>query len=183
MLSEIAKFHSSWVATVKAHGENNFAEDIVQEMYIKVHKYTKPESIFDSKGSLKKGYIFFVLKSILHDFREAKSKIKKEPLDAVSYKLIDEPNFFDSAYEVFISKMDDEIDTWHWYDAQLFNLYKSEYKRELSLRKIGEATDISWVSIHNTIKRCKEKLVEALAEDWQDLQNGDYELLNNNNEK
>ena len=178
MLSEIAKYHSSWVSTVKAHGEKEFAEDIVQEMYLKVHKYTDPKKIFSSDGKLKKGYIFFVLKSILFTFKNGKNKIKKTSLDAVAYKMIDEPNFYDSAYEVFINKMDNEIESWHWYDAQMFNLYKSEYKRELSLRKIAKATDISWVSIHNTIKRCREKLVDKLQEDWEDLQNGDYELLN-----
>ena len=178
MLSEIAKYHSSWVSTVKAHGEKEFAEDIVQEMYLKVHKYTDPKKIFSSDGKLKKGYIFFVLKSILFTFKNEKNKIKKTSLDAVAYKMIDEPNFYDSAYEVFINKMDNEIESWHWYDAQMFNLYKSEYKRELSLRKIAKATDISWVSIHNTIKRCREKLVDKLQEDWEDLQNGDYELLN-----
>lgn len=178
MLSEIAKYHSSWVSTIKAHGEKEFAEDIVQEMYLKVHKYTDPKKIFSSEGKLKKGYIFFVLKSILFTFKNEKNKIKKTSLDSIAYKMVDEPNFYDSAYEVFIKKMDSEIDSWHWYDAQMFNLYKSEYKRELSLRKIAKATDISWVSIHNTIKRCREKLVDKLGEDWEDLQNGDYELLN-----
>lgn len=177
MLSEIAKLHNTWVNTVKGLGEKDYAEDIVQEMYIKVHKYTSPEKIFNKDGSLKKGYIFFVLKSILHDYRDAKSKVRKESLDVVSYKLTDEPNFFESAYEVFLDKMDDEIDSWHWYDAQLFNLYKSEYKRELSLRKIAKGTGISWVSIHNTIKRCREKLVDKLQEDWEDLHNGDLELI------
>ena len=181
LLEEIAKHHSSYVSKVKALGEHQFPEDIVQEMYLKIHKYSKPEQFLDLDGNWKvkklQGYVFFTIKSILYDYREAKNKVRKVNIDEVSYKLTDEPSFYKEAFEILYEKLDEEVNSWHWYDRDLFNLYKSEYKRALSMRKIAKETKISWVSIFNTLKKCKDKVRETLREDYDDLQNGDYELI------
>ena len=169
MLEEVAKYHSEWIRTIKALGENTYAEDIVQEMYLKIYKYTKPETIFTAKG-LKKGYIFFVLKTILHDYRTAKAKINKVGLEAL-YNVSEEEDTYSVDFQEFCVKLDAEVDKWHWYDRDLFTLYKSEYKRDLSLRKIAKGTGISWVSIHNTINKCKDKVRDNLKNDWDKLNN------------
>ena len=168
MLEEVARFHKEWVRTINALGENTYAEDIVQEMYLKIHKYTNPETIFNKKGELRKGYIFFVLKTILHDYRKAKAKINKVGLEAL-YNVSEDEDTYTEEFQEFCIKLDKEVKNWHWYDRDLFTLYKSEYKRELSLRKIAKGTGISWVSIHNTIKICKDKVRDNLRDDWDEL--------------
>ena len=47
----------------------------------------------------------------------------------------------------------------------------------MSIRKIAEETNISWVSIFNTLKKCKEELKELFNEDYEDLNNEDYERI------
>ena len=37
-LNEVAKYHEQWIKTVNGIGGDMYAEDIVQEMYIKLHK-------------------------------------------------------------------------------------------------------------------------------------------------
>jgi len=51
------------------------------------------------------------------------------------------------------------------------------FPSDLSIRKIAHETNISWVSIYNTLKLAKEELRETFKEDWEDYKNNDYELL------
>jgi len=45
--------------------------------------------------------------------------------------------------------------TFDWYDRDLFLLYANS---GMSMRKIARETNISFMSIYNTIKKCQEKL-------------------------
>jgi predicted DNA-binding protein YlxM (UPF0122 family) len=45
------------------------------------------------------------------------------------------------------------------------------------MREIAEETDISLTSIFNTLKNCKERLKEAIGEDFEDYLNEDFELI------
>jgi predicted DNA-binding protein YlxM (UPF0122 family) len=47
----------------------------------------------------------------------------------------------------------------------------------MSIRKIAEETNISWVSIFNTLKKCKEELREIFKEDFEDYLNKDYDRI------
>ena len=37
-LNIVSKYHDKWVLIVKSFGEQRFAEDIVQDMYLKLHR-------------------------------------------------------------------------------------------------------------------------------------------------
>ena len=47
----------------------------------------------------------------------------------------------------------------------------------MSIRKIAEETNISWVSIFNTLKKCKQELKELFKEDYEDFKNNDYDRI------
>lgn len=47
------------------------------------------------------------------------------------------------------------LSTFDWYDRDLFLLYANS---GMSMRKISRETNISFMSIYNTIKKCQEKL-------------------------
>jgi predicted DNA-binding protein YlxM (UPF0122 family) len=70
--------------------------------------------------------------------------------------------------------VDSECENWHWYDRQLFELYKNTDK---SLRQISSETNISVTSIFNTIKTCKRRIKNNVGEDYEDFINKDYELI------
>ena len=47
----------------------------------------------------------------------------------------------------------------------------------MSIRKIASETNISWVSIWNSLKNYKLKIKDKFQEDWDDLKNEDYERI------
>ena len=66
------------------------------------------------------------------------------------------------------------MENFNWYDRKLWKLYS---QTDMSIRKIAAETTISWVSIFNSLKNIKNKLKEALHEDYEDYKNKDYEYL------
>ena len=88
----------------------------------------------------------------------------------VEYDYIEETEAFTS----LIKKIDSEVETWHWYDQMLFNLYRESGK---SIRKLSEETRISTSSIFQTLKYCKNEIRINVGEDYEDYVNEDYEHL------
>ena len=88
----------------------------------------------------------------------------------VEYDYIEETEAFTS----LIHKIDSEVETWHWYDQMLFNLYRESGK---SIRKLSEETRISTSSIFQTLKYCKNEIRINVGEDYEDYINEDYEMI------
>lgn len=160
-LSIIAKEHKEWINIVNSFGEYDYAEDIVQEMYIVLYKYADPNKII-TNGKANRGYIYFTLRTTYYQFYNLKNKVKKRDIDnyKIEYKdTIEEQE----AYNDICKMIDDEIEDWHWYDKKLFKLYRDT---DMSIRKIAKETGISWVSIFNTLKNCKTKIKNKFQNDW-----------------
>lgn len=160
-LEVVAKQHKEWIRIVNSFGEYDYAEDIVQEMYIVLHKYADPNKII-TNGKANRGYIFFTLKTTYYQYYNAKNKVYKVNID--DYQI----NYEDSleeqeAYNNICKMIDKEIENWHWYDKKLFELYKNT---DMSIRKLAKETGISWVSIFNTLKNCKTKIKDRFQDDW-----------------
>ena len=175
-LEIVAKDHKEWVRIVKALGEYDYAEDIVQESYIALSKYSSEEKIIRN-GSVNRGYMYFTLRSLTFQFYNKKKKINKVSLDNDIYniEIPSKDNLEDKeAFEKVCNLIDKETESWHWYDKKLFNLYKDT---DLSIRKIAAETHISWVSIFNTLKNCKQKIKDKHLEDYTDYKNQDYDKI------
>jgi len=175
MLEQVAKHHKEWLRIVKQLGGDDYSEDIVQEMYIKLHKYSSPEKCINN-GKVNKYYVFLTLKSILYSYFNERKRIRKESID--NFYDITEPET-DEDLEAFnkLSEMiTEESEKWHWYDQQIFNYYRDH---KTSFRKMSEHTKISWVSLFHTIKKCKRKIKENLKEDIEDYKNKDYDKISN----
>jgi len=170
----VAKEHKDWVKLVKSFGEDFYAEDIVQEAYLRLDRYCKPENVIQN-GQVNKGFMYFVLRNLylLH----VKSEKKNEMVNLDNLPLLkDEPTNRpkEEAYARMLGKIYEEVDTWHWYDKQLFTIYKDT---DLSIRDIAKETTISSSSIFNTLKNCKSKVRTKFKEDYEDYKNTDYELI------
>lgn len=175
-LSKVAARHIEWIKIVHSFGEFDYAEDIVQEMYLVLNKYASEEKIID-KGVVSRGYCYFTLRSIFLQYCNAKNKIKKIEIDdEETYTQIADDSEMDDqiGYNEITTKIDKHIDGWRWYDKTLFRLYRDT---DMSIRKIAEETNISWVSIFNTLKKCKEELREIFKEDFEDYLNKDYDRI------
>ena len=189
-LSIIAKEHKRWINIVRSLGEYDFAEDIVQELYLKIHKNNYCNRIIKD-NKVNSGYMFLSLRSMLFDFRKEQDKYVKE--DIKSYNIpcsADIDNEKEEAYLKICEAIDKEIDTWHWYDKEVFKIYRMHWRDEstlnrllkefdgkVSIRKMAASTEISWVTLFNELKESKRKIKEKFGEDWQDYINEDYHLI------
>jgi DNA-directed RNA polymerase specialized sigma24 family protein len=173
-LKIVAKDHKEWVKLVQSFGEDFFSEDIVQESYIRLYKYCKPENIIQN-GQVNKGFMYFVLRNLylLHIKSEKKNAlVSLSGLEVLKDETTDLTK--EEAYSKMLSKIHEEVDSWHWYDKQLFTIYKDT---DLSIRDIAKETTISSSSIFNTLKNCKSKIKTKFKEDYEDYKNADYELI------
>jgi DNA-directed RNA polymerase specialized sigma24 family protein len=181
-LNIVAKQHNEWVDIVIGFGEYNYAEDIVHEAYLRLIKYATPQNIIkDNKVS--RGYMFFVLRSVYYQYYNSKRKIIKISLDDPKWNIeiqaietIEEQEAFHSVCIL----IDEVAEDWAWYDRKLFKLYRDT---GLSIRKIAAETNISWVSIFNTLKNCKKEVRDKLNEDYLDYKNEDYERVQRRQKK
>ena len=182
-LKEVAKHHKEWVQTCRAIGGGNFAEDIVQEMYIKLYKYANAEKIIKN-GILQKGYVFFALKSIIYTLAKEKSLILKENIE--NHHIADDTDYeeeqaffrFNEKINKYLKTLENKSKTEnnerYWYDGKMFQMYKDS---NLSMRKLAELSGISFVSIFHTLKNVKKDLRKNFQEDWEDYLNGDYDKI------
>jgi len=170
-LNQVAEQHDEWVKIATVHGGGVMAEDLVQDSYIKLIKYDCQHQVI-KKGKVQKGFMFFVIRNTVYNFH------KKKGIDYtydLSHKIPDiEVSEYEQAYNDFCTKVDEVTEQWRYGDRRVFNEYRFT---DDSIRALGKKFDISFVDVFKTIKECKKHLLYELKEDWEDLQNGDYDKI------
>ena len=131
--------------------------------------------LYKKTEQLNRAYIHFTLRNIFKDLAKERNKhqmvnIEERKDIGVTYDYISKEEAFSS----MIGRVKEEAETWHWYDEMLFKHY---FDSGMSMRELADETRISTSSIFQTIKYCKGKLKENLAEDYEDYKNEDYELI------
>ena len=175
-LAKVAKRHKEWVAIVKSFGEYDYAEDIVQEMYLTIYKYANEDKIIRN-GVVSRGYLYFTLRSLYYQYYNSKRKITKVSIDDNEFTIqIPNDSQMDEqiAFHKICTMIDNHIEGWRWYEKKLFSLYRDS---DLSIRGIAAETNISWVSIFNSLKHAKEEIKDKFKEDWEDYINKDYDKI------
>ena len=181
-LNIISKDHDKWISFVKSFGEKEFAEDIVQEMYLKLHKmdqavrnsedkrfaenYTTESRVLKD-GKSNSSYIWLVLHSVFIDHKKQETKTTKISLEDVQL-VSDEQGDNESLWLKFTNEIEKEKETWHKYDRILFDLYS---KKGLSMRDISTGAGIDLRSIWNTLNNCKQRL-RKFENQYKSIQNG-----------
>ena len=175
-LAKVAERHKEWIAIVKSFGEYDYAEDIVQEMYLTIYKYADENKVIRN-GVVSRGYIYFCCRSLYYQYYNSKRKISKVSLDDEEFTIqIPNNSQMDEqvAFHKICTMIDDHIEGWRWYEKKLFTLYRDS---DLSIRGIAAETNISWVSIFNTLKHAKQEIKDTFKEDFLDYKNGDYDRI------
>jgi DNA-directed RNA polymerase specialized sigma24 family protein len=144
-MDDIYAKHKHWIKVVEGFGEKNYAEDIVQEAYIKLHG-----------KQINFAYFYFTLRSLTMDLHRKKVD-KIEITQEIEYSL-KEDNYLEEVNE-FIKPCLDFINTWDWYDKKMYLIYITT---NVSMRKMSKDSGISLMNIFETIQRCKQKLKQ-----WQ----------------
>ena len=175
-LGIVAKRHKEWINIVKSFGEYELAEDLVQEAYLTIYKYANEDKIIRN-GIVSRGYMYFTLRSLYYQYYNSKRNITKLSIDdeEYTYQIEDDSEMDEQiAFNKICMLIDDHIDNWRWYERKLFTLYRDS---DLSIRGIANETNISWVSIFNTLKHAKNELKENFSETWEDYKNQDYDRI------
>ena len=176
MLELLALRHKEWVDMARAVGcPEPYAEDVVQEIYIKLHRYS--ESIYDKlilpDNEVNTFYMFVSIRNMV------RTMMKNEGVyvnyEEFYYEAYEEPNpEMEEAFNIFINKIRNEADSWGRYHAKLFNVY---FLTDFSMRDISEGTGIGLTHIYNNLKTYKNIIKENFSEDYEDFKNQDYDKL------
>jgi RNA polymerase sigma factor (sigma-70 family) len=175
VLDLLAGHHKEWIKMVHKFGAGSYAEDIVQEMYIRLNKYVEnPERIM-YKNQPNKLFVWVTLRNMTRQFQNKKDLMVYTG-DMVEYDIAEEE--FDrvqaEGFEKLIDKVWEVMEDLHWYDQKMFEVY---HKTDMSMRDIEKETGISLFSIFDTLKNSKEYVQEKINEDYEDYQNGESERI------
>jgi DNA-directed RNA polymerase specialized sigma24 family protein len=182
MLKKLAENHKLWIRMVINMGcDPSIAEDIVQEMYLRIHRLVKDKKkIMYNDEEVNRFFIYVTLRNMYYDYTKLKNKyqfftyIESDELDDKHY-VEDEYNEEEHrGFEYIMGLVNEEISNWDRYDIILAGLY---LKSDRSLRNISDMSGISLTSVFNSVKNYKRILKEKFGEEWEDYLNGDYHLL------
>jgi|TARA_Y100000015_G_C2383198_1_gene86000 DNA-directed RNA polymerase specialized sigma24 family protein len=162
---------------------NDDANEIVQEMYIRIYDYTKDiKKIMYNKTEVNTFYIYITLRNLYYsNFAKYGKSIKTKKIflftemDDNSIKKVYN-NYFED-YESYMQtvskkksldklheKIEQTIDSWYWYDKKLTKLY---FDSGMSMRDLSKETKISLSSIFNTLTNAKEKIRQNTKEEYK----------------
>ena len=100
--------HKHWVKIVEGFGEKNYAQDVVQEAYIKVLKMNK---------DINYAYFYYTLRSLTMDLH-SKKVVKCEITRDIEYMLREDDS--NELAEELAQPYLEFIETWNWYDKKMF---------------------------------------------------------------
>ena len=155
-LSEIYKKHQVWIDIVCSVGCNKeTAEDITQEMYIKIQKRINKGLNIDFGDDYNYYYIFKTLKSLFLDLKRKETKVNTLSIDNMRDFLADS----DAAnYEEVYATIQNELNNMYWYDKKIFEIIEGGE----SIAQLSRKSGIPYYSLYNTYKKVKEKLKKLL---------------------
>jgi DNA-directed RNA polymerase specialized sigma24 family protein len=171
-LNILSKHHKEWLNIVRLFGNDELAEDIVHDVYLKIHEYNYYQKILID-GEPNRALMWILLRNTTYRANKTASNDLSievvRDLSGEEFELIKHESL-DNIYE----RINYEVASWDWYDQKLWKIYKDEQK---SMRKIAEDTGISLMSIFRTIKSCKERIRQSVGEDYTDFLNNEFELI------
>tara|TARA_R110000751_G_scaffold189585_3_gene295569 strand:+ start:1603 stop:2103 length:501 start_codon:yes stop_codon:yes gene_type:complete len=162
-IESLYKKHKTWVKIVKSFGCDNYmAEDLVQEMYIKIIlKIRNGLDIKYNEDEINYFYIFRTLNSLYIDLKRKNRNIYKINIEQISEHLLAHKVFslnqeFD--YEEKYKLIEDELDKMYWYDKKVFEIINGGE----SIAALSRKTHIAYYSLYNTYTKVKKKLIKFI---------------------
>jgi len=194
MLNKVCKDHKYWYSVAYSFLNNKQdAEDVVQDMYIKIDKLNI--DLYKSRfgEEVNKGYFYTVIRNLCLDFIKNKQNNLDIDTTYVSNDDIDESK---ECYDKLILKIQEEVNKWDYYDRTLFECYMYSglsyrdmangsdknaklisNKMRLNERAIKNGIGITTRAVSYSIKKSMNKLKEKFGEDFQDYFNNDYDKI------
>lgn len=182
----LAQKNDDWIRMAKSFKINeDQANEIVQEMYLRINDYVKDaKKIMYNDKEINTFYVYITLRNIYYsNFYNTGKNIKNrkviyfsEIIDkadsrALGKYMIENPEEIyanidrKKKLDVLIDKIEEEINSWYWYDKKMTKLYMNT---KMSMRDISKETKISLSSIFNTLTNAKEKIRQISEKEYRD---------------
>ena len=154
ILKKLFERHKDWCDIVESFGCNpQTAEDIVQEMYLKIGKLVAQGKDITFGNDVNHFYIFRTLTTIFLDYKRRERK--EGDFDFDNYDIEDEQEVESKKkYEIIL----EELDNMYWYDKKVYEIIESGE----SISELSRKTNISYYSLYNTYKKVKKYLKDKL---------------------
>jgi DNA-directed RNA polymerase specialized sigma24 family protein len=156
ILEKIYKKHKTWCQIVESFGCNSeTAEDIVQEMYLKIGRLVQGGKDITYGDDVNHFYIFRTLTTIFLDYKRKESKTGLIGIDDLEIQIEDSE---DVEYEKKYEKVLEALLELYWYDRKVYEIIENGE----SISELSRKTNISYYSLYNTYRKVKKHLKSKL---------------------
>jgi RNA polymerase sigma factor (sigma-70 family) len=161
-LEKIASKHKDWVRIVKSFGcDGDKCEDIVQEMYLKVHTLIKKGIDISYDDDINHFYIYRILRSLFIDLCRKEKKITKVNIEYLERFVEEEEATNDKDILGKMQQLNNLLDKVYWYDKKVFDLISDG----MSIAELSKKSGISYYSLYNTYKNVKSLIKQEIKWD------------------
>ena len=146
---------------VKSFGCNpSQAEDVVQEMYLQLHKDLNKGLDFSYKDDINHYYVYKVLRGIFCNIYKKEARKLKAYIEELKTELqeFDENEIDEQEYQEREDKVGEVMSNLYWYDAKVFELIASGK----SVASLSRETKISYYSLYNTYKNALKHIKDNI---------------------
>lgn len=152
ILEKLFQKHKVWCEIVESFGCNaETAEDITQEMYLKIAKIVEKGTDISYGDDVNHFYIFRTLTSIFLDYKRKESKTGLIGLDELDMQFEKEEEIeYNKKYERVLEGLAEL----YWYDRKVYEIIEGGE----SISELSRKTNISYYSLYNTYKKVKKYL-------------------------
>lgn len=162
LVIEAYKNHKEWCRIVQEFGCNkDTAEDLVQEMYVKLVYLIEKGVDLKYENSVNYFYIYKILRSLFIDLKRKEARVTFLDDDVLhNYNLNQDNDIFESGYPTQFDykklhkELMETLEELYWYDRKVFELLDGE----VSISELSRNTGISYYSLYNTYKKVKQLL-------------------------
>jgi RNA polymerase sigma factor (sigma-70 family) len=174
IVEKLYGLHNKWVSIIRKLDSNyKTPEDVVSDFYEQMLYYATPSMLKDD-GEINEAYAYISLRNTFLKALKNEAKLPTTRLEDKHLNIVEDADEERIAYEKVCKIVEDETQNWDWHERELFDTY---FTSGMSLRQMGDELGTSWTSIYYVLKHSKEKIKEALQEDYKDFINGDYDLI------
>ena len=152
-LEKIAEKHDDWHRIVLSFVcKESIAEDIVQEMYIRIHTYITKGVDISYDDDVNHMYIYRTLRSLYIELHRKEKNIIKTNIDNLAEYIDENESLSKGDVCNAMQQMDSLLDKTFWYDRTVFEIISSG----TSIAELSRKTNITYYSLYFTHKRVKQ---------------------------
>ena len=153
--------HKDWINIVKSFGANkNYAEDIVQEMYIQLICDIQKGLDLWYNDDINTYYCYKVLRGIYLNTHKKQARMLKTYLEDIEGEIrqIEELGIDEIEYAQRKDFIDNLLSEMYWYHSKVFTLVASGK----SVASLSRDTKISYYSLYNTYRNALKHIKDQL---------------------